>query len=565
MTDDFLDSLASDTVSGLKESFTHRVAAGEDPTACMQTFLSFLESNIGKNPQLFKKIAARIDFSFFGPLKKVNQITSLSDFVAVYHELVSRLLEIDPQMPYRRDYERQNSLIGEEQRVIRGRLHREKEDKKRIVDDAYAAQLSQARQIYNRARGTPLRRVTSLSFVICAVFLVLLTLSVVMPPSAVKAQTLQPTPVRSQEGLETLSLRPDWSRLAAGMRGRGVRDYPITIWDLTASSRDRTLTAHQESVLSVSFSPDGKKLASGSADGTIILWDMATGSAEKTLEGHEQLVNSVSFSSDGRKLASGSGGSRVIIWDVAIGSEERRLAGHKASVNSVAFSPDDEKLASGSNDRTIILWDMATGSAEKTLEGHTLGVTSVSFNSDGTRLASGSYDGIIIVWEVATGSPEKTLEGHKRRVSAVSFSPDGNLLSSGSHDRTIMIWDVATGRLEKTLRGHKSSVRSVCFSPDGTRLASGSWDATVIIWDLRQADPFGPLAPSQLALMASAFGIVGLGLYAGYRCRISAVQLASRDRAAHDLSLDSIEKHFSDKERFEIAESTLRILTTDDE
>src|SRR5438046_1880625 len=88
------------------------------------------------------------------------------------------------------------------------------------------------------------------------------------------------------------------------------------------------------------------------------------------LEGHSDWVMSVVFSPDGSKLASGSDDRTVRVWAVATGQVERTLEGHSDSVMSVVFSPDGSKLASASNDRTVRVWDVATGQVERTLEGH---------------------------------------------------------------------------------------------------------------------------------------------------------------------------------------------------
>jgi hypothetical protein len=92
-----------------------------------------------------------------------------------------------------------------------------------------------------------------------------------------------------------------------------------------------------------------------------------------TLSGHTSLVNSVAFSPDGRLLASGSADKTIKLWEVATGSLVRTLSGHTDSVSSVAFSPDGRLLASGSSDNTIKLWDVASGSLVRTLSGHTDG------------------------------------------------------------------------------------------------------------------------------------------------------------------------------------------------
>ena len=79
----------------------------------------------------------------------------------------------------------------------------------------------------------------------------------------------------------------------------------------------RTLNGHSSSVLSVAFSPDGRLLATGSADNTVILWDVSTGAKIKTPTGHRNWVESVAFSPDGRLLATGSADNTAILWDVS--------------------------------------------------------------------------------------------------------------------------------------------------------------------------------------------------------------------------------------------------------
>jgi WD40 repeat protein len=114
-----------------------------------------------------------------------------------------------------------------------------------------------------------------------------------------------------------------------------------------------TLEGHDDSVWSVTFSPDGQRLASGSRDKTVKIWDVTTGQCQATLEGHDDWVESVAFSPDGQRLASGSWDRTVKIWDAATGQCQTTLLGHGSLVWSVVFSSDGQRLASGSDDKTI--------------------------------------------------------------------------------------------------------------------------------------------------------------------------------------------------------------------
>ncbi|MCF2151378.1 hypothetical protein IQ276_034185 [Desmonostoc muscorum LEGE 12446] len=293
--------------------------------------------------------------------------------------------------------------------------------------------------------------------------------------------------LEGHDSINSISFSPDGKTLASGSA-----DKTIKLWNVETGEEIRTIKTHYTSANSISFSPDGKTLASGGEDKTIKFWNVETGEEIRTLDGHNYDVNSVSFSPDGKTLASGSGDKTIKLWNVETGEEIHTLQGNNDDINfiysistySFSFSPDGKTLASGSTDTTIKFWNVETGKEIRSIEGHYGSVNSISFSPDGKTLASGSKDKTIKFWNVETGEEIRTLDGHNYDVNSVSFSPDGKILASGSGDKTIKLWNVETGKEIRTIEGHQFHVNSVSFSPDGKTLASGSSDKTIRLWNV---------------------------------------------------------------------------------
>jgi WD40 repeat protein/tRNA A-37 threonylcarbamoyl transferase component Bud32 len=260
--------------------------------------------------------------------------------------------------------------------------------------------------------------------------------------------------VRRQREIATLTghsdyvfsvvLSPDGRTLASGSA-----DKKIKLWDVQSQGEIATLTGHSGSVLSVALSPDGRTLASGSWDNTIKWWDLQSqrkwwdlrSQGEiSTLTGHSDYIISIALSPNGRTLASGSADKKIKLWDVRSQGETATLTGHSNWVMSVALSPDGRTLASGSKDNTIKLWDVQSQEEIATLTGHSDIVYSVALSPDGRTLASGSKDNTIKLWDVQSQGEIATLTGHSNWVRSVAFSADSRMLASGSWDSTIKLW-----------------------------------------------------------------------------------------------------------------------------
>ena len=166
--------------------------------------------------------------------------------------------------------------------------------------------------------------------------------------------------------------------------------------------------------------------------------------------GHKGLVFALSFSPDGKTMATASFDGTVRLWDFAAGQETAVLAGHAAAVYAVTFAADGNTIATASQDQTIRLWN-ADGTFRKQLEGHTGIVDSIAFSPDGTMIASGSADRSVRLWDVATAAELTKLGDHLLPVYSVAFSPNGQLLASAGNDGVIKIWDVKARKEAKQL------------------------------------------------------------------------------------------------------------------
>ena len=278
----------------------------------------------------------------------------------------------------------------------------------------------------------------------------------------------------------SVAFSPDGRFLATGHANGEIR-----LWQIADRKQLSIYRGHFNQVRTIAYSPDGKTLASGSHDHTIKLWNIQTGKCLHTFEGHSNWVRSVVYSPDGKTLASGSHDHTIKLWDIQTRTCVHTFEGHSNWVRSVAYSPNGKTLASGSYDRTIKLWDIQTGNCLHTFEGHCDWVRSVAYSPDGQTLASGSNDQTIKLWNIHHGQCVYTFKGHRDLVRTIAYSPDGNYLASGSHDQTIKLWNIHHGKCLHTFEGHGSSVRSIAYSPDGKTLASGSHDQTIKLWNIQ--------------------------------------------------------------------------------
>ncbi len=318
--------------------------------------------------------------------------------------------------------------------------------------------------------------------------------------------------------VHSLSFSADGKLLASSSSDRTAK-----LWDAVTGTELRSFNGCYKAV---AISPDSQMLACGGMDNAVNLWNVSNGEFLWKIDGFPGIITSLAFSPDGKTLAIAESISSVTLWNIATKSKKleiktldpkyRELPDGSSlpdeySYVSVAFSPNGTTLVTGGWDNNVKLWDAATGKLIFVCPGHSLPVTAVAFASNGRLIASGSSDKTIILWDAANGRKLQTLVGHGERVTSIAFSPNGNELISGSADKTIRVWDVLSGKPVNTLKGNETQVLSVACSPDGGSFASGFVGGRIKIWDAqlpREKFSIAGVSPSLRAMTFSPDGSV---------------------------------------------------------
>ncbi len=325
------------------------------------------------------------------------------------------------------------------------------------------------------------------------------------------------------------ALAPDGQTVAAA-----EPDGMVTLWEVATGKERRHWKAGgsagllnlvadlgNNQVTVLVFSPDGKRLAARSGDGTLRVWNVTDGREIRKMGGGGLLgglntalsagfKKALAFSPDGKVLTAVESGIGLVTakaglsltidrWEVATGKK----VGPPGKFTDVplfgSFSPDGKLLAIATAQKAVALWDLSTNREVRRIKlgGALLEFASqLTFSPDGRRLAIKAGSQPIGIWDVAEGR-ELCRLGESRQEGAVAgmirsgialtlgrlvFSPDGRRLAETEGGRAIRQWDVASGKETDHFAGHGGPVKMVALAPDGRRVCTEAED-TVIQWD----------------------------------------------------------------------------------
>jgi WD40 repeat protein len=264
--------------------------------------------------------------------------------------------------------------------------------------------------------------------------------------------------------IRTVAVSPNGKRVACGS-SRGVAVYELdtgkALFEVGARGK-----RFEDTTVGIAFSPDGKFLVSGGGDidghandrppGVLELREADTGKVIRELKGHKALVAGVAFSPDGKRVVSGSWDGTVKVWEADTGKEVLTLKGHEGIVTAVAVSADGQRIVSGGGGvftkpngnlvdhaaaaGEVKVWDAGTGKEVLDLKGQAKGVAAVAISPDGKRVAAGGRDQTATVWDATSGRTVATLRGFKETVNAVTFSRDGERVITGDGNGFVKVW-----------------------------------------------------------------------------------------------------------------------------
>lgn len=237
-------------------------------------------------------------------------------------------------------------------------------------------------------------------------------------------------------------------------------------------------------VFTVAWTPEGRRVVTGTSSGEFTLWNGLTFNFETILQAHESAVRAMEWSHNDMWLLSGDHNGVIKYWQSNM-NNVKMIQAHSDPIRGLSFCPTDNKFVTCSDDGTIKLWDFYRCVEERTLKGHGAEVKCIGWHPSKCMLASGSKDSQqpLKLWDPRTSTSLATIHAHKSTVMDLDWNKNGNWLLTGSRDRLLKVFDIRMMKELYTFRGHKREAASVNWHPlyEGM-FASGGSDGSILFW-----------------------------------------------------------------------------------
>ncbi|KAF2270301.1 WD40 repeat-like protein [Lojkania enalia] len=247
----------------------------------------------------------------------------------------------------------------------------------------------------------------------------------------------------------------------------------------------------------VKWTPEGRRLLTGSTSGEFTLWNGMGFNFETIMQAHESAIRSVAYTHTDDWLLSADQNGIVKYWQTNF-NNVKEIQAHNEAVRGLAIAPTDAKFVTCADDTTLKIWDFATSTEESTLTGHGWEVKSVDWHPQKGLLVSGSKDHQVKLWDPRTGRCLTSLHAHKNPISKVLFEPvQGTLLATCARDHTARILDLRMMRDVLLLKGHEKDVITMVWHPlHKNLLSTGGVDGSINHYLLDEQNQPPGIAPS---------------------------------------------------------------------
>lgn len=261
-------------------------------------------------------------------------------------------------------------------------------------------------------------------------------------------RTLSATLTGARDAIQSIAWSADGRWLAAGEFRRVLLYDAKTLQPF--GTLDKPLAGR---ATAIAFTPDGNTLAvadsPGGAPGLVHLWKMGDEKPFASWAAHNDSILDLKISANGKLLATGSADKLARVWNLATQKEVAKLEGHTSYVQAVAFGKDDAELATGGADKEIKIWDIANQEKKSAFQNRSAAVTALHWTVGGTNLLTVAEDGSAsAITDIKRHSGEQSsAPGTERKLSAigdvlyaVTATPDAKTVFAGCHDGSVYVW-----------------------------------------------------------------------------------------------------------------------------